>query len=210
MTEKLLMPKATAAWLIQNTKLTFDQISEFVGMHVFEIQAMADGETLKTILPRSPISSNQLTAEEITLCEEDPTRRISLNKSDLPPVRRRVKGPRYTPLVKRAEKPDAIAWLVRHHPELNDTQITRLVGTTRPIIQSIRDRTHWNFANIKMRSPVELGLTSQEDLDRELNKHASDDKKNHASDDKKNEKNQSTDNQSSDNKSNLISEETQS
>jgi hypothetical protein len=171
------MPKATAVWLIENTSLTFKQISDFVSIHPFEIQAMADGDASKGILPRNPVSAQQLSDEEIKRCEDDPTASLTLLTSDLPSPKKRLKGPRYTPLIKRAEKPDAIAWLVRHHPMLNDAQIVRLVGTTRPIIQSIRDRSHWNYANIKMRSPVELGMTTQEDLDTELQKHETEDSK---------------------------------
>ena len=172
MTQPLLMPKATALWLIENTALTFQQIADFVGIHHVEIQAMADGDAAKGVLPRNPVTGQQLTKQEIELCEADSTRKLTMVNSGLPEPKRRLKGPRYTPLAKRAEKPDAIAWLVRHHPALTDAQISRLLATTKTTIQSIRNRTFWNYANIKMRSPVELGLTSQFDLDNELKKVA--------------------------------------
>lgn len=152
-----LMPKATAMWLIDNTTLTFQQIAEFCGLHALEIEAMADGEG-QQVAGQSPVQNRLLTAEEIKRCEDDHTARLNPIKSDLPKSPTRAKGPRYTPIAKRGDKPDAIAWLLKQHPELNDTVISKLVGTTRTTIQSVRDKTHHNSANLQPRSPVELGL----------------------------------------------------
>lgn len=164
----LLMPKATAVWLIENTTLTFDQISEFTNLHALEVQAIADGEVAGGMQGLDPVQNGQLTAAEIERCEADPTAKLQLSKSDLPEPVIRQKGPRYTPVSKRADKPDAIAWLLRHHPELSDAQVGRLIGTTKPTINAIRERTHWNSANLKPRSPVELGLCRQEELSIEI------------------------------------------
>lgn len=171
MTDLPLMPKATAVWLVENTTLTFRQIAEFCGMHELEVQGIADGEVAVGIKGLDPIANNQLTAEEIRRCEADPTARLQLVKRELaPPVKR--KGPRYTPVSKRQDRPAAIAWLVRYHPELEDAQIAKLIGTTKPTIQSIRNRTHWNIANIQPVDPVALGLCKQIDLDAAVRKAA--------------------------------------
>ena len=164
----LLMPKATAIWLIDHTALTFEQIGEFTGLHALEIQALADGEIAPGMHGLDPVQNGQLTQEEIRRCEQDANARLALAKRNMPEPEVRSKGPRYTPLARRAEKPDGIAWLVKHHPELNDSQITRLVGTTKTTITAIRNRSHWNFANLTPRSPVELGLCSQAELSREI------------------------------------------
>ena len=167
---KLLMPKATAVWLIDNTGLTFDQIGNFCGLHELEVQAIADGEVAPGIHGIDPIQAGQLTAEEIKRCEEDQMADLKISESDIPQPVTRHKGPRYTPVSKRADKPDGIAWLIKHHPELVDAQINRLIGTTKPTVTAIRERTHWNSSNIRPRSPMELGLCSQEDLAIEIDK----------------------------------------
>lgn len=161
----LLMPKATAVWLVENTKLTFDQIAAFCGLHSLEIQAIADGDVAAGMPGLNPVLGGQLTADEITRCEADPAARLEMIKTDLPIPAKRGKGPRYTPVAKRQDKPDAIAWLVKNHPELLDAQVARLMGTTKPTIKAIRDRSHWNIANIKPRHPVALGLCSGPDLE---------------------------------------------
>ncbi len=159
-----LMPKATAVWLIDNTGLTFDQIANFCGLHVLEVQGIADDEVAIGIQGMDPVVNGELTKEEITRCEGDSTAKLQIHKRDLPEPSKRTKGPRYTPVAKRQDKPDAISWLVRHHPELKDSQIARLIGTTKNTIQSVRDRSHWNSPNIRPRDPVLLGLCHQTDL----------------------------------------------
>lgn len=161
---KPLMPKATAIWLVDNTTLTFEQIAAFCGLHKLEVQAIADGEVMGGMTGMDPVANGQLTKDEIAQAEADPDYRLKLAKSDIPAPVARPKGPRYTPVSKRQEKPDAIAWLLRHHPELSDAQIGRLIGTTKPTINAVRDRTHWNVANLRPRSPVELGLCSHMEL----------------------------------------------
>lgn len=163
-----LMPKATAVWLVDNTTLTFDQIAEFTGMHELEVQAIADEEVAVGIVGVDPTANGQLTAEEIKKAEDNPGHSLKMSKSDFPTPKARSKGARYTPVSKRQERPDAISWLLRHHPELSDAQISRLLGTTKPTINSIRDRTHWNVQNIKPQNPVTLGLCSEPDLQKAL------------------------------------------
>jgi len=162
------MPKATAVWLVENTTLSFEQIGDFCSLHKLEVQAIADGEVAQGIIGLDPVLNGQLTAEEIKRCEEDPRARLKMVKSDLPQVVVRSKGPRYTPVSKRADKPDAIAYLIKTHPELLDAQIARLLGTTKETIAKVRDRSHWNASNIKPRNPVLAGLTKQSDLDAAL------------------------------------------
>lgn len=159
-----LMPKATAVWLIEKTSLSFDQIAEFVNMHPLEIQAIADGEVAQGIVGFDPIASGQLTREEIARCEADPTARLRLQESTIVLPKTRAKGGRYTPVSKRNDRPDGIAWLLRNYPMLTDAQIAKLLGTTRDTIAKVRDKTHWNSANIKPRDPVILGLCTQSDL----------------------------------------------
>lgn len=159
-----LMPKATAVWLVENTSLTFEQIAEFCALHPLEVQGIADGEVAAGIQGLDPVANNQLTREEIERCEKDPSARLKMAKRELPQPLKRTKGPRYTPVAKRQDKPDGIAWLLRHHPELKDSQIARLIGTTKNTIQAVRDRTHWNTPNIRPRDPVLLGLCNQGDL----------------------------------------------
>ncbi|MDW8443977.1 MAG: DUF1013 domain-containing protein [Acetobacteraceae bacterium] len=163
-----LMPKATAVWLIENTSLTFEQIAAFCGMHPLEVQAIADGDSAVGIVGLDPIANGQLTREEIARCEKDPTARLELAPMTvvLPKSKTKGKGGRYTPVAKRQDKPDAIAFLLRHHPLLSDAQICALLGTTKETVQKVRDKTHWNSANIKPRDPVLLGLCTQTDLNR--------------------------------------------
>jgi hypothetical protein len=161
---QLLMPKATAVWLVNNTTLTFEQIAEFCGLHSLEVQGIADGEVAIGIVGLDPTVNGQLTKEEIARCEADSTGRLKMEKPTIPLPAPRTKGPRYTPVAKRQDKPDAVAWLVRHHPELTDAQISKLIGTTKQTIAAVRDRSHWNFANLRPRDPVLLGLCTQSDL----------------------------------------------
>ncbi len=163
---KPLMPKATAVWLVDNTSLTFEQIAEFCGLHPLEVKAIADGEVAQGIRGLDPIGAGILTREEIERCQKDPKARLRMVEP--PAEARRVvrrKGPRYTPLVKRHERPDAIAWLLRHHPELSDQQICKLLGTTRATVQAIRERTHWKSHELNPRDPVLLGLCTQTELE---------------------------------------------
>lgn len=159
-----LMPKATAVWLVDNTKLTFRQIADFCGLHELEVQGIADGEVAQNIVGLDPVGNGQLTKEEIARCETHPTGVLKLNQPVIPEAKKR-KGPRYTPVSKRQDRPDAIAWLVKFHPELTDAQVGKLIGTTKPTIASIRNRTHWNMTNLKPTDPVTLGLCSQVELD---------------------------------------------
>lgn len=172
MAQQLLMPKATAIWLVDNTALTFDQIALFCRLHPLEVKAIADGEASQGIKGLDPISTGQLTREEIKKGEETPTHKLVLSTSKVHLPEKKRKGPRYTPLSKRQDRPNAILWLVRNHPELKDAQISRLAGTTKNTIAQIRDRTHWNSANLTPMDPVSLGLCSQIDLDMEVEKAA--------------------------------------
>jgi uncharacterized protein len=158
-----LMPKATAVWLIDKTALTFRQIAEFCGMHPLEVQAIADGEVAQGIVGYDPVVNSQLTAEEIKRCEADSTATLRLAASTMP-APKRLRGARYTPVAKRNDRPDAIAFLLRNYPQLTDAQVGKLLGTTKDTIEKVRGRTHWNSANIKPRDPVILGLCSQTDL----------------------------------------------
>ena len=158
-----LMPKATAVWLIDKTALTFTQIADFCGMHPLEVQAIADGEVAQGIVGYDPVANSQITAAEIQRCEADPAARLKLLPTALPQPKR-LKGARYTPVAKRNDRPDGIAYLLRNYPQLADAQIAKLMGTTKETIQKVRDRSHWNSTNIKPRDPVILGLCSQSDL----------------------------------------------
>lgn len=166
-----LMPMATAVWLVDNTSLSFKQIARFCGLHELEVQGVADGTVAQTIVGLDPTANGQLTWDEIKRCQEDASADLQL-KGGAKPAQTRTKGPRYTPVSKRQDKPDAIAWLLRHHPELSDTQISRLVGTTKPTIGAIRDRSHWNMQNIRAQDPVALGLCKQTELDEAVKKAA--------------------------------------
>jgi len=170
-----LMPKATAVWLVENTSLTFDQIAGFCKLHPLEVKGIADGEVAAGIKGLDPITSGQLTREEIARAEADATHPLALAVSKVRlPEAKRHRGPRYTPLSRRQDRPNAILWLVRNHPELKDAQIMRLVGTTKTTLQAIRDRTHWNSASLTPMDPVTLGLCSQLDLDFEVQRAAKD------------------------------------
>ncbi len=168
MANTLLMPKATAVWLVDNTALSFDQIAQFCTLHPLEVKAIADGEAAQGIKGLDPVMTGQLSREEIAKGEAEPAHRLKLSdpKVRVPESKRRT--PRYTPLSKRQDRPNAILWLVKNHPELKDAQISRLVGTTKSTIEQIRGRTHWNAANLTPMDPVTLGLCSQIDLDLEV------------------------------------------
>jgi uncharacterized protein len=165
-----LMPKATAVWLVENTSLTFDQIADFCGLHPLEVQAIADGEVAVQMQGLDPVANGQTTAEEIERAQKDPNARIKLSEQAVPQQFVKHKGPRYTPISKRQDKPDAILYLLRNHPELSDGQISKLIGTTKPTIAAVRDRTHWNSPNIKPRHPVGLGLCTMDELDRAVSR----------------------------------------
>jgi len=173
MTQIPLMPKATAVWLVEHTSLSFDQIAEFCGLHVLEVKGIADGDVAHGIKGMDPISSGQLTREEIQKGQQTPNYRLQLARSKvLIPEVKTKRVPKYTPVSRRHDRPNAILWLLRYHAELKDSQIMRLVGTTKPTIESIRDRTHWNSTNLQPQDPVALGLCSQIDLDAEVRRAA--------------------------------------
>ena len=164
--DRPLMPKATAVWLVENTGLTFEQIADFCGLHPLEVQGIADGEVGAGIRGLDPVAGGQLTRDEIERAQKDPKARLQLARpaaASLKLPKRRE--PRYTPLSKRQDRPDAIAWLLRHHPELSDQQICKLLGTTKATVNAVRDRTHWKSTEIRPRDPVLLGLCNQVDLD---------------------------------------------
>lgn len=158
-----LMPHATASWLVDNTALTFEQISEFCGLHILEVQAMADDLAGAKYTGRDPVHSGELTQAEIERGQENANYKLRMQKAPISVSR--TKGPRYTPVSKRQDKPDGIAWILRHHPEISDAQVGKLIGTTRTTIAAIRDRSHWNISNINPKDPVTLGLCSQRELD---------------------------------------------
>ncbi len=170
MAQQLLMPKATAVWLVDNTSLSFEQIAEFCTLHPLEVKAIADGEAAQGIKGMDPIITGQLTRDEIVRAEKDEKHRLKLAPPKVRVPEAKRKGPRYTPVSKRQDRPNAILWLVRNHPELKDPAISRLVGTTKHTIEQIRERTHWNSANLQPMDPVTLGLCSQIDLDLEVEK----------------------------------------
>ena len=158
-----LMPHATATWLVDNTGLSFEQIAEFCGLHILEVQAMADDLAGSKYTGRDPLHSGELTQAEIDRGQADPEYRLKMQRA--PVAVSRTKGPRYTPVSKRQDKPDGIAWILRNHPEVSDAQISKLIGTTRNTITAIRERSHWNIQNINPKDPVTLGLCSQRELD---------------------------------------------
>lgn len=172
MVEQPLMPKATAVWLIDNTSLTFEQIADFCGLHPLEVKGIADGDVAAGVRGIDPITNHQLTREEIEKAAANPDYRMKLSRPKViaPEVKRR--GPRYTPVSKRQNRPDAIAWMVRNHPEISDAQISKLLGTTKTTITAVRDRTHWNSANLQPQDPVGLGLCTQIELDAVVRKAA--------------------------------------
>lgn len=161
-----LMPKAKAVWLVDNTTLTFEQVATFCGLHELEVQAIADDEVATGMQGLDPLAAGELSAEEIARCEADPVASLKISKSDVPEARAKRKGARYTPVSKRQDRPNAIAWLIKNYPELSDAQISKLVGTTKPTINSIRDRSHWNTTNITPQNPVGLGLCKGNELER--------------------------------------------
>lgn len=170
-----LMPKATAVWLVENTGLSFDQIAEFCGLHPLEVKGIADGDVAQGIKGLDPVTSGQLTREEIAVAEKDHAHKLKLaeSKVEIPQQAQQTRrGPRYTPVSRRHDRPNAVLWLLRNHAELKDSQLMRLVGTTKPTIAQIRDRTHWNSAQLTPQDPVTLGLCSQTDLDAEVKKAA--------------------------------------
>ena len=160
-----LMPKATAVWLVENTALTFEQIGAFCGMHELEVQGIADGEVAAGIRGEDPIAGGQLSAENIAECEKDDSKKLQLLGSAKQYIMQKTKGSRYTPVARRQDKPDAVAWLVKNFPTMTDGQIGKLVGTTKNTIVAVRTKTHWNSAGLKPRDPVLLGLCSQTHLD---------------------------------------------
>ena len=170
-----LMPKATAVWLVENTALSFEQVAEFCKLHPLEVKAIADGDAAQGIKGLDPIQTGQLSREQIEKGAPDPSYRLKLldPKVRLPEAKKK-KGPRYTPVSRRQDRPNAILWLVRNHPELKDSQIMRLVGTTKSTIQAIRERTHWNASSLQPLDPVTLGLCSQIDLDLEVHRASKD------------------------------------
>ena len=174
MSQSLLMPKATAVWLVDNTALSFEQIAAFCTLHPLEVQGIADGDVASGIMGVNPIQNGQLTREEIEKAERDPSYRMKVSEPKVRVAAVKRKGPRYTPISRRNERPNAIKWLVRNHPELKDAQIMRLVGTTKSTIESVRENSHWNAANLTAMDPVTLGLCSQIDLDLEVKRAAKD------------------------------------
>jgi len=176
MSQGPVMPKATAVWLVENTSLAFEQIAEFCKLHPLEVKGIADGEVAAGIKGLDPITTGQLTRDEIEKAQRAPAYKlkVAVSKVKLPEVKRTTKGPRYTPLSRRQDRPNAILWLLRSHAELKDAQIIRLVGTTKATIQQIRERSHWNSASLQPMDPVTLGLCSQIDLDFEVGKAAKD------------------------------------
>lgn len=173
MSQNPLMPKATAVWLVDNTSLTFEQIAEFCGLHVLEVKGIADGDVAHGIKGMDPISSGQLSRDEIAKAQKDSAYRLTMSESkvEIPEIKRK-KSPRYTPVSRRQDRPNAILWLLKRHPELRDSQIMRLVGTTKPTIEAIRERTHWNASNLQPVDPVTLGLCTQIDLDKAVKRAA--------------------------------------
>ncbi len=165
-----LMPKATAVWLVDNTGLTFEQIAEFCGMHPLEIQGIADSEVSIGIIGQDPVLAGQLTREEIQRCEQDKKARLKMPASAQQFASKKTKGARYTPVARRADKPDAVAWLLKYYPDMSDSQIVKLIGTTKNTIEAVRNRTHWNTPNLRPKDPVLLGLCSQTHLDEAVRK----------------------------------------
>ncbi len=162
---ELLMPKATAVWLVENTALSFEQIGAFTGLHAIEVQALADEEVGRGIVGRNPLDHGELAQEELDKAAADSTYVMKAARNDLPSVKMRARGPKYTPVSKRSDKPDAIAYIVKQHPEISDAQICRLLGTTKPTIEAVRDRTHPGSSTIKARHPVDLGLCTYAELE---------------------------------------------
>ena len=163
-----LMPKATAVWLVDNTSLTFEQIAEYCELHPLEVQGIADGEVAVGIIGMDPVNAGQLLREEIERCEVDPKTHLKMRESNMPLASARRTGPRYTPVSRRQDRPNAISWLIKYHPELLGSQIAKLLGTTKATIEAVRNRTHWNTSNIKPQDPVLLGICMQTELETEV------------------------------------------
>ena len=172
---KPLMPKATASWLIENTALSFKQISDFVGLHILEVLAIADGEVSSGILARNPLEAGDLTEEEIKKCEKNEKLDLKIKNSDIPMPQTKTKGAKYTPLSKRADKPNGIYWFIKNVPDIPDSKICKLLGTTKKTVQSIRDRSFWNIQNVRAQNPFELGLCNKEDIEALIDKYLSKD-----------------------------------
>lgn len=166
-----IMPKATAVWLVENTPLTFEQIADFCGMHPLEIQGIADGEVATGIIGQDPVAAQQLVRDELDKAIADTNYRMKLASSARTHMKQKMKGARYTPVARRQDKPEAIAWIVKHHPYIPDSKIVKLIGTTKKTIESIRDRSHWNMANLKGKDPVMLGLCTQTHLNAVIEKY---------------------------------------
>ncbi len=168
-----LMPKSTAVWLVENTALSFEQIADFCGMHPLEVQGIADGEVAVGIRGQDPVAAGELTREEITAAEADSNHRLHIAEKAIKhaAMMKKTKGARYTPVARRQDKPEAIAWIIKYHPYLPDSQIVKLIGTTKKTIEAIRDRSHWNIGNIKPKDPVLLGLCLQTTLDGMVKKY---------------------------------------
>ncbi len=165
---QLLMPKATAVWLVENTALSFEQIAEFCGLHSLEVQAIADEEVSIGMRGLDPVANGQLSQEEIDRCQADPSARLKIAAPKIPEIEHKRKGARYTPVSKRQDRPDGIAWLLKNYPEMTDAQISKLLGTTKPTINAVREKTHWNSSNIKPRNPSQLGLCGVAELEKAI------------------------------------------
>jgi uncharacterized protein len=166
-----LMPKATAIWLVENTALTFEQIAEFCGMHPLEVQGIADGEVATGILGQSPIDSGQLSREMIELCEANAKQKLVMTPGAAKHLKNKAKGGRYTPVARRQDKPEAVSWLVKHHPYIPDSKVVKLIGTTKKTIEAVKTKAHWNSQNMTPKDPVLLGLCSQHELDQLIKQH---------------------------------------
>ncbi len=171
MTDRPLMPKATAVWLVDNTLLTFDQIAAFTGLHPLEVQAIADGDVAANIVGKNPVLRGLISQDNLDEAQKDPKVALTLLTSDMPAVQRRAKGPKYTPVAKRADKPNGIAYLLKNYPDMTDAQIVRLIGTTKNTIEKIRTRTHASMATIVATDPIQLGLCKREELQAILEKN---------------------------------------
>jgi uncharacterized protein len=169
----VLMPRATAVWLLDNTTLTFAQIAKFCGLHHLEVKGIADGDVAENMRGVDPIAGGILSREEIARCEADGSFELKIEESRIDHIPQpKRKGSHYTPVIRRADKPDAVAWFIRNHPEVSDAQVIKLIGTTKATINNVRDKSHWNATNIKPVDPVTLGLCSQIELDEVIAKAA--------------------------------------
>ena len=187
---KILMPKATAVWLLENTSLTFGQISDFCELHILEIESIANGEVVNKMPGINPINNKILTTDEIKKCEKNSKLKLKINKSELPKPKKIAKGAKYTPIAKRQERPGAIKWLLKEFPAITDNEICKLIRTTKNTVDSIRNKSHWNYENIITKDPVKLGFCSEKDLNKvsEIQKKEDDPVSNEL-DEKKNDKN---------------------